>query len=151
MWFHKTDQQRDRSSQALHVVGEQIEQRVIAKSEGSESLLTEEACSAYKAEIEQIVSDQSGSHATSHLIDMLQNSLQVADRTRVKIKEQAELSSACCKFTVWIVNYDSTQQDYTRIRAEIEALQENIPNGTVSWNSANPARLRSAIRISLSK
>jgi len=42
------------SSQALHV-GEQIEQRVIAKSEGSESLLTEEACSAYKAEIEQIV------------------------------------------------------------------------------------------------
>jgi len=47
----------------LHVVGEQIEQRVIAKSEGSESLLTEEACSAYK-EIEQIVY-QSGSHATS--------------------------------------------------------------------------------------
>jgi len=25
-----------------------------------------------------------------------------------------------------------TQQDYTRIRAEIEALQENIPNGTES-------------------
>jgi len=30
------------------------------------------------------------------------------------------------------LNYDSTQQDYTRIRAEIEALQENIPNGTES-------------------
>jgi len=28
------------------------------------------------------------------------------------------------------LNYDSTQQDYTSV--EIEALQENIPNGTES-------------------
>jgi len=70
-----SDQQRDRSSQALHVVGEQIEQRVIAKSEGSESLLTEEACSAYKAEIEQIVYQiNQVPTLPPHLIDMLQNS-----------------------------------------------------------------------------
>jgi len=79
-----SDQQRD-LPQALHVVGEQIEQRVIAKSEGSESLLTEEACSAYKAEIEQIVYQIRFPRYLPS--DMLQNSLQVADRTRVKIKE----------------------------------------------------------------
>jgi len=119
----------------LHVVGEQIEQRVIAKSEGSESLLTEEACSAYKAEIEQIVYQiNQVPTLPPHLIDMLQNSLQVADRTRVKIKEQARIEQ--CLLQIHRLNrdlnYDSTQQDYTRIRAEIEALQENIPNGTES-------------------
>jgi len=65
---------------------------------------------------------------------MLQNSLQVAIRTRVKIKEQARIEQ--CLLQIHRLNrdlnYDSTQQDYTRIRAEIEALQENIPNGTES-------------------
>jgi len=40
----------------------------------------EEACSAYKAEIEQIVYQINQVPTASHLIDMLQNSLQV-DRT----------------------------------------------------------------------
>jgi len=63
-------------------------------------LRTEEACSAYKAEIEQIVYQiNQVPTLPPHLIDMLQNSLQVEYRTRVKIKEQAK-SSACCKFTV---------------------------------------------------
>lgn len=57
-------QQRDRSSQALQAICEQIEQQITAQEEHGESLLTEEACSAYKAEIEH---DDSPHHPRQHL------------------------------------------------------------------------------------
>jgi len=75
----------------------------LLQSEGSESLLTEEACSAYKAEIEQIVSDQSGSHATSPS-DWYVAEFIVADRTRVKIKEQARIEQ--CLLQIHRLNRD---------------------------------------------
>jgi len=109
-----------------------IEQRVIAKSEGSESLLTEEACSA-KLKLSRSSTRSIRFPRYPPIWLILQNSLQVADRTRVKIKEQARIEQ--CLLQIHRLNrdlnYDSTQQDYTRIRAEIEA-QENIPNGTES-------------------
>jgi len=81
--------------------------------EGSESLLTEEACSAYKAEIEQIVYQiNQVPTLPPHLIDMLQNSLQVADRTRVKIKEQA---GEQCLLQIHRLNRDLNYDSLNRI------------------------------------
>jgi len=106
----------------LHVVGEQIEQRVIAKSEGSESLLTEEACSAYKAEIEQIVYQiNQVPTLPPHLIDMLQNSLQVADRTRVKIKEQARIEQ--CLLQIHRLNRDLNYDSSTGLHSSVLKLK----------------------------
>lgn len=88
-----TQQQRHRSSHALQAVGEQIQQRVIAKSKRSESLPTEEACAEYKAEVKQIIHQLSQVPSLPpHLSDILRNSLQIADRNSLRIKEQARIN-----------------------------------------------------------
>jgi hypothetical protein len=128
-----TQQQRDRQNLASQTIREQIEQRVIEQTERSESLPTEDACDAYQEEIGQLIHQLSQvSSLPPHLSEILRNSLQVADRTRAKIREQAQVGESMLKIQRLArdLDSDSTQQDYTSIRAEIEALQANISNGT---------------------
>lgn len=128
-----TQQQRDRQNLALQTIGEQIEQRVTEHSERSESLPTEGSCHTYQEETEQLINQLTQvSSLPPYLRDILRNSLQAADRTRAKIREQAQVGECMLKIQRLArdLDSDSTQQEYTSTRAEIEALQANIPNGT---------------------
>jgi hypothetical protein len=81
-----TTQQRDRQSQALQSVSETIERLVVAHSEQSETLLTEEACGNYKSEIQRLIIQMSQvASLPPHWNDTLHYSLQTADRRLLEL------------------------------------------------------------------
>jgi len=125
-----TQQQRDRQAQALQFVGEKIEQWVDAESERSESLPTEEACGAYRAEVQRILTQMNQvSSLPPHLTDTLQYSLQTAERRLLELKEAAKVKDCLSQIQsrYRALGNSPTQQDYLSTRDEIEALAYAVP------------------------
>jgi hypothetical protein len=126
-----TIQQRDRQAQALQTVSEKIEQRVDDQSERSENLDSEEACSAYKGEIQRLLTQISQVVTLPlHLAEALQNSLKVADRRLIELKEAA--SARDCLLQIEnrykSLGNSPTQQDYRVTRKAIEEIAFSTPS-----------------------
>jgi len=80
-WFRKTySTQRNRSSQALQAIAEQIEQRVTAQSERSESLPRQKKPCIGLYKIEQLIIKSIRSVFPIWVGNILRSSLQVADQ-----------------------------------------------------------------------
>ena len=125
-----TPQQRDRQAQALHTISEKIEQLVNELSERSEVLTSEEACSAYKGEIQRLLTQIA--QVTSlppHLTDALNYSLQTADRRQLELKEAAKVRDCLSQIQnrYQSLGNSPTQQDYLSTCEAIEALAQTTP------------------------
>jgi len=125
-----TLQQRDRQSQALQTVSEKIEHLIDTQSERSEALSTEEACGAYKGEIQRLLTQIT--QVTSlppHLIDALNYSLQTAERRLLELKEAAKTNDCLSKIQSHYASLgnSSTQQNYLSTGEAIEALVQATP------------------------
>jgi predicted glycosyltransferase len=126
-----TQEQRDRSSQALQTVRQQIEKLIAAQSDRAQTLITEENCDTYKLEIENIIRQiESVSSLPEHLVTSLRDALRVADQTKAKIQEQAKIGECLSEIHRLYnnLNENSSQEDYTRTRAEITTLAQRIPD-----------------------
>lgn len=128
-----TQQQRDRQNQALQAVNQKIAELVKAESQRSESLQTEEACNAYKVEIQRMIDQTiSVTDLPPHLTDALQDATRAANLRLTEIREQTKVRE--CLERIQSVNQslddNSTQQDYANTRVEIETLARSIPNDT---------------------
>ena len=129
-----TQQQRDRFSQALQTVNQKIAELVAVQSKRSELLLTEEACNAYKLEIQGMI-DKIPSIENPYLLDLitsLQNAIRAADVKLTQIREQAKVRECLSQIQNLStrLNDDSTQQNYTNTHSEIAILARRIPDGT---------------------
>jgi hypothetical protein len=125
-----TQQQRDRQAQALQFVSEKIEQFVEAQSERSEVLPTEEACGAYKGEIQRFLAQLTQvSSLPPHLTDTLSYSLQTADRRLLELKEAAKIRDCLSQIQSRYksLRNSPTQQDYLSTREAIEASAQATP------------------------
>lgn len=126
-----TPQQRDRQAQALQTVSEKIKQLVNEQSERSHSLMTEDACSAYKAEIQRLLAQMTQvASLPPHLTDALNAALQAADRRLLELKEAAKVRDCLSQIRN---RYQSlgkfpTQQDYLLAREAIETLAQTAPS-----------------------
>jgi hypothetical protein len=125
-----TQYQRDRFSAARESVGAKIAQGIAKKSDAE--LVTTESCIAYKAEIAQIIQKISQTPGLPpHFSDMLQDAMQVAERTLLKIQDRAKVGEYLLQIQrLQRLNDDSTQQDYIRTRTEIASLAQNLGDGT---------------------
>lgn len=128
-----TQQQRDRQNQALQAVNQKIAELVNAASQRLESLPTEEACNAYKIEIQRMIDQTiSVTDLPPHLTDALQDAVRAANLRLIAIREQTKVRE--CLDRIQSVNRSlddsSTQQDYANTRVEIETLARSIPNDT---------------------
>ncbi|WP_143861795.1 hypothetical protein [Nostoc linckia] len=120
-----TQQQSDRCSQALQIVSDKIDQLVVAQSLRAESLSTEQACSAYQREIQQII-DQINQIADlpRHLIDNLQNALRTSNIRLTDIRQQAEAGQKQAEDTQLMQNIRKSATKIKTIHLSQEALQE---------------------------
>jgi hypothetical protein len=126
-----TQEQRDRASQALQTVCQQIEKSIAAQSDRAQTLTKEENCDTYKIEIENIIRQiEEVSSLPEHLVTSLRNALQVADQTKAKIQEQVKIGECLSEIHRLYnqLNENSTQEDYSRTRAEITTLAQRIPD-----------------------
>ncbi len=125
-----TSQQRDRQAQALQSVGEKIEQIVDAQSERSEALSTEEACGAYKGEVQRLlIQITQVASLPPHLTDTLNYSLQTAERRLLELKEAAKVRDCLSQIQNRYKSLGNlpTQQDYLSTCEAIEALAQATP------------------------
>lgn len=125
-----TPQQRDRQAQALQFVSEKIEQFVETQSERSEVLPTEEACGAYKGEIQRLLAQLTQVPSLPpHLTDTLSYSLQTADRRLLELKEAAKVRDCLSQIQSCYksLRNSPTQQDYLSTREAIEASAQATP------------------------
>ncbi|PSB31008.1 hypothetical protein C7B82_07770 [Stenomitos frigidus ULC18] len=125
-----TLQQRDRQAQTLQAVSEKIEQLIDAQSERSESVSTEEACGAYKGEVQRLLAQLTQvSSLPPHLTDTLRYSLQTADRRLLELKEAAKVRDCLSQIhnRYMSLGNSPTQQDYLLTREAIEALARATP------------------------
>ncbi|NJR52149.1 MAG: hypothetical protein HC780_23845 [Leptolyngbyaceae cyanobacterium CSU_1_3] len=125
-----TSQQRDRQAQVLQAVSEKIEQLVDVQSERSEVLPTEEACGAYKSEIQRLLAQMSQvASLPPHLKESLQYSLQTADRRLLELKEAAKVQDCLSRIQnrYNALGNSPTQQDYRSTCNAIEALAQATP------------------------
>lgn len=131
-----TQQQRDRMTQALQNINRQITEFIETIGKRSGLLSTEAACNSYKIEIQATIDQISPITSLSpHLVEILQNSLRVADLKLIEITEQVQVKNSLSEIQNLdrSLNDDSTQQDYIRIRAEVETLARSIPNSSQSF------------------
>lgn len=126
---HPTQQQRDRQVQALQAVREKIEGMVARQSQRSESLTTEKECGAYEVEIQQTIEQIRQVSLPPHLIETLQKSLQAASRRSDALREQAKVSESLSQIQNLFngLGSNATQDDYLRIRSEIENIVRYVP------------------------
>ena len=117
-----TQQQRDRFSQALQTVSDKIDQLVAAETKRAESLSTEQACSAYQREIQQII-DQIAD-LPPHLIESLQNALHTSKIRLTDIRQQVEEGQKQTEDTQIIQNIRNSATKIKTIHLAQEALQE---------------------------
>jgi len=125
-----TPQQRDRQVQALQTVSEKIEQLVNEQSERSETLTTEEACGAYKGDIQRLLTQMTQiAGLPPHLTDALTYSLQAVDRRQLELKEAAKVRDCLTQIQnrYKSLGNSPTQQDYLSTREAIEALAQTAP------------------------
>lgn len=125
-----TQQQRDRQALALQSVGEKIEQSVEAQSERSETLTTDEACGAYKGEIQRLLAQITQvASLPPHLTDALNYSLQAADRRLLELKEAAKVGECLSRIQSRYKSLGNSprEEDYLSTRAAIEALAQTTP------------------------
>lgn len=124
-------EQRDRQTQALDIIRQQIERLIFAQSDRAQTLATKEDCDTYKLEVENTIRQiENVSSLPEHLVASLRNALQVAEQAKAKIQEQAEIGeyiSAIHRLYKHL-NENSTQEDYTHVRIEIAALAQRIPD-----------------------
>ncbi|MBD2364931.1 hypothetical protein H6G36_27855 [Anabaena minutissima FACHB-250] len=128
-----TQQQRDRQTQALQNVSQKITEFIETISKRSEFLSTEEACNAYKLEIQGTINQLNPiTNLPSYLLDILRNAIRVADLKLIEIREQAQVKNCLSQIQSLnkSLNDDATQQDYISIRAGIETLARSIPNSS---------------------
>ncbi|QSJ17847.1 hypothetical protein JYQ62_02970 [Nostoc sp. UHCC 0702] len=120
-----TQQQRDRFSQALQTISDKIDQLVAAETKRAESLSTEQACSAYQREIQQII-DQINQIADlpMHLIESLQNALRNSNIRLTDIRHQAEEGQKQTEDTQIMQNIRNSAKKNKTIHLSQEALQE---------------------------
>lgn len=128
-----TQQQRDRQTQALQNVSQKITEFIETISRRSELLSTEEACNAYKLEIQGTINQLNPiTNLPSHLLEILQNAIRVTDLKLTEIREEAQVKN--CLFQIQSfnksLNDDATQQDYISIRAQIKTFAQSIPNSS---------------------
>ena len=125
-----TSQQRDRQAQSVQAVSEKIEQLVDTQSQRSEALPTEEACGAYKGEIQRLLT-QIGqvTNLPPHLTETLQYSLQAAERRLLELKEAAKMRDCLSQIQnrYKSLGNSPTQQDYLGTREAIEVLVQTAP------------------------
>jgi hypothetical protein len=124
-------QQRDRQAQMLQAVSEKIEQLVNEQSERSDTMMTEEACGAYKSEIQRLLTQVT--QVTSlppHLTDALTYSLQAVDRRQLELKEAAKVRDCLSQIQnrYQSLSNSPTQQDYLSTREAIEVLARTTPS-----------------------
>ena len=125
-----TPQQRDRQAQVLQVISEKIEQLVDVQTERSEVLPTEEACGAYKGEIQRLLAQLTlVSSLPPHITDTLSYSLQTADRRLLELKEAAKIEDCLSRIQnrYKSLGNSPTQQDYISTREAIEAAAQATP------------------------
>jgi hypothetical protein len=125
-----TTQQRDRQAQALKSISETIERLVDAHSEKSETLPTEEACGTHKSEIQRLITQISQVKSLPpHFNDILQSSLQVAERRLLELKEVAKVRDCLSQIQnrYKSLGNSPTQQDYLSARETIETLAQMAP------------------------
>lgn len=125
-----TQQQRDRYAQALQSVSEKIEQLVDVQSERSETLDSEEACGAYKGEIQRLLTQISQVPSLPpHLTEALQYSLKAADRRLIELKEAAKVREALSQIEGRFKSLGNspTQQDYQVTCEAIKAIAQATP------------------------
>jgi|GEM_PF-441870 hypothetical protein len=128
---HPTQQQRDRQTQALQTISNKITAIIETVSSSPESSSTEEACNAYKAEIQAIINQISTvTDLPPHLIEILRNAIRTVDSRLTNIKEYSQVKNYLSEIQNVgnNLNDDSTQQDYIDIRSQIETLTRGIPD-----------------------
>jgi hypothetical protein len=120
-----TQQQSDRFSQALQIVSDKIDQLVVAQSLRAESLSTEQACSAYQTEIQQIIHQINQiADLPRHLIESLQNALRTSNIRLTDIRQQAEAGQKQAEDTQLMQNIRKSATKIKTIYLSQEALQE---------------------------
>ncbi len=120
-----TQQQSDRFSQALQIVSDKIDQLVVAQSLRAESLSTEQACSAYQREIQQIIHQINQiADLPRHLIESLQNALRTSNIRLTDIRQQAEAGQKQAEDTQLMQNIRKSATKIKTIHLSQEALQE---------------------------
>jgi hypothetical protein len=128
-----TQQQRDRQTQALQNVSQKITEFIETISRRSELLSTEEACNAYKLEIQGTINQLNPiTNLPPHLLEILRNAIRVTDLKLTEIREQAQVKNCLSQIQSFnkSLNDDATQQDYISIRAEIATLARSISNSS---------------------
>lgn len=121
-------QQRERALQVERTLRDKIELLIAAATKRSESLLTIDACKIYKDEMQALLNQVNTANVLPrHLVDNLQNAYRSAEQQLVTLNEQAEVQQAIAEIQNLYsrFNNDSTQQDYIRIRSEIEKVQSS--------------------------
>lgn len=125
-----TQQQQHHHHQVLQAVIERIGQAVEAEGKRSQSLRTEADCSAYKAEIQQLMTQiRQVANLPYRFTETLQAALRTADNKLVELAEQKKVDD-CLSQIQNLYNRLSdlaTQQEYVRTQVEIEKIVEAIP------------------------
>jgi hypothetical protein len=125
-----TPQQRDRHTQALQTVSEKIEHWINLQSERSETLPNEEACGAYKVEIQRLLLQiRQATSLPPHLAEALEYSLKAADRRLLELKEAAKVQEALAQIESRFKSLGNspTQQNYQATREAIAAIAQATP------------------------
>ena len=124
-----TQQQCDRQVQALQAVRQKIEEMVTRHSQRSESLTTEKECGAYEVETQQTIEQLRQIPIPPHLIETLQNSLQAASRRLDALREQVKANETTAQIQQLFngLGSNATQDDYLRIRSELEIIVQDVP------------------------
>ncbi|TAE61755.1 MAG: hypothetical protein EAZ87_00855 [Nostocales cyanobacterium] len=122
-----TQKQKQRHSNALKIVVDKIEEVVEELSEKSESLKTETEFGSYKVKVENAIEKITQVSLPQHLIDILTNSLQVANRKLNEIQYQSEIKDCLGKIQIRYnsLSNNASQQDYTSAKDYIEELTNN--------------------------
>jgi len=102
---------------------------ITRESQRFESLTTEKEYGAYEVEIKQTIEQIRQVSIPAHLIETLQKSLQAARHKLDTLREQVKVSEASSQIQNLFngLGNNATQDDYLRIRSEIENIIQNVP------------------------
>ncbi|MDB9314134.1 hypothetical protein PN462_13565 [Spirulina sp. CS-785/01] len=119
-----THQQRDRHDKALETLRTRLADCISTHAQKAETLATPNDCTTYKQETEAKIKQLGQlSPCPPHLIEQLNNALQVADRSQVKGQIQSLYRN---------LDEHATQGDYTQTRTDIEARARSLPDSAKS-------------------
>ncbi|MBK1989419.1 hypothetical protein A0J48_018080 [Sphaerospermopsis aphanizomenoides BCCUSP55] len=119
-----TEQQKQRHSNALKIILAKIDEFVEELSGKSESLKTEQEFGSYQVEIQTAIEKITQVSLPQHLLDILNNSLGVANRKLGEIQHQSKIKDCLDNIQIRYnsLSDNASQQDYLNAKNYIEEL-----------------------------